>query len=159
MAFPEIASQNTAEEMEGKTIYIEDASKQPAAPTIPPELLAASQAAAAQGVVAYATYWKSVTKEERLQLAPAHAENKVKAEAADKSRTVEEPKTSKTPAPPPAATNAMAANYDAVMAAMLAAEDAEKLQEAADLIGAVASPEERANLSAAYHDLMANFKE
>jgi hypothetical protein len=159
MAFPEIASQNTAEEMEGKTIYIEDASKQPEAPAIPPELLAASQAAAAQGVAAYAAYWKAVTKEERLQLAPAHAENKVKAEAADKSRTVEEPKAAKTPAPPPAATNAMAVSYDAVMAAMLAAEDAEKLQEAADLIGAVASPEERAQLSAAYHDLMANFKD
>jgi phage recombination protein Bet len=159
MAFPEIASQNTAEEMEGKTIYIEDASKQPAAPAIPPDLLAASQAAAAQGVAAYAAYWKGITKDERLQLAPVHIENKVTAEAADKSRTVEEPKAAKTPAPPPAATNAMAASYDVVMASMVAAEDAEKLQEAADLIGAVESPEDRANLSAAYHDLMENFKE
>jgi RecT family len=131
----------------------------PEAPAIPSELLAASQAAAAKGVAAYAAYWKGITKDERLQLAPAHAENKATAEAADKSRTVEEPKIPKTPAPPPAATNAMAASYDAVMAAMVAAEDAEKLQEAADLIGAVQSPEERANLSAAYHDLMANFNE
>lgn len=86
-------------------------------------------------------------------------EPEIDAEAADKSRTVEEPKATKTPAPPPAATNAMAASYDAVMAAMLAAQDEEKLQEAADLIGAVESPEGRANLSAAYQDLLQNFKE
>jgi phage recombination protein Bet len=159
MAFPEIASQNTAEEMEGKTIYIEDASKQPAAPAVPPELLAASRASAKLGVAEYSKYWQSITKEKRALLAESHINNKQLAEAADRSRTVEEPKAPKTPAPPPAATNAMAASYDAVMAAMLAAPDEEMLQEAADLIGAVESPEERANLSAAYQDLLKNFKE
>jgi phage recombination protein Bet len=159
MAFPEIASQNTAEEMEGKTIYIEDASKQPAAPAVPPELLAASRASAKLGVAEYSKYWQSITKEKRALLAESHINNKQLAEAADRSRTVEEPKAPKTPAPPPAATNAMAASYDAVMAAMVAAPDEEKLQEAADLIVAVESPEERANLSAAYQDLLKNFKE
>jgi phage recombination protein Bet len=159
MAFPEIASQSTAEEMEGKTIYTEDLPKQPEALAIPPELLAALEDAAANGLAVYSAHWEKIGKESRKILAPMHRACKATAEAADKSRTVEDPKAAKMPAPPPAATNAMAASYDAVMAAMVAAQDEEKLQEAADLIGAVQSPEERANLSAAYHDLMANLKE
>jgi phage recombination protein Bet len=158
MAFPEIASQNTAEEMEGKTIYIEDASKQPEAPAIPDELSNALKDAASKGLAAYSAHWAKIGKENRQTLASMHNECKATAEAADKSRTVEEPKAAKTPAPPPAATNAMAASYDTVMAAMVAAPDEEKLQEAADLISAVESPEERANLSAAYKDLLKNFK-
>jgi hypothetical protein len=130
----------------------------PEAPAMPPELLAASRASAVLGVAEYSKYWKSITKEERALLAESHINNKQLAEAADRSRTVEEPKAAKMPAPPHAATNAMAVSYDAVMAAMVAAPDEEKLQEAADLIGAVESPEERANLNAAYKDLLANFK-
>jgi RecT family len=128
---------------------------EPEAPAVPPELLGDSQVAAAQGMAAYAAYWKSITKDERLQLAPAHDDNKDTAEAADKSRTVEETKAPKTPEPP----NAIVVTFQSVMDAMVAADDAKKLQDAADLIGAVASPEERTNLSSAYQDLMENFKE
>jgi hypothetical protein len=131
----------------------------PEAPAIPDELSDALKDAAAKGLAAYSAHWAKIGKENRQILASMHNECKATAEAADRSRTVEEPKAAKMPAPPPAATNAMAASYDAVMAAMLAAPDEEKLQEAADLIGAVESPEERANLSAAYQDLLANFKE
>jgi phage recombination protein Bet len=161
MAFPEIASQNTAEEMEGKTIYIEDAPKQPGArpdaPPAPPELLAALEDAAAKGLAAYSKHWEAVGKEARKLLASEHIRCKATAEAADAARTVEEPKAK--PATPPAAKNASPVTYDQVMKAMVNAADEEKLQEAADLIGAVESHEERANLSAAYQDLLANFKE
>jgi DNA-binding MurR/RpiR family transcriptional regulator len=119
---------------------------------VPDELVNASRAAAEMGVEAFGKYWALLPQDKRELLATVYQAHKKIAATAAKPKA-------KTPAPPPAATNAMAASYDAVMAAMLAAEDAEKLQEAADLIGAVESPEERANLSAAYHDLMANFKE
>jgi RecT family len=119
------------------------------APVIPPELLAASQEAAALGVAGYSKYWKAITKEERGLLAPVHGENKATAEAADKARTVDAP---------PAASNASPMTYGQVMDLLVAADTEEKLQDAADLIGAVESPENRANLSAAYQDLMNNFK-
>lgn len=86
IAFPEIASAPTADEMEGKPMHADDA---PASPAVPQELLDAAEAAAAKGVTAYAEFWTGVGKEARLQLAPRHAALKAQAAAADAARTVD----------------------------------------------------------------------
>lgn len=88
-AFPEIASQPTADEMEGKQIHPDDAPQQTARPAPPAELLKEARAAADKGVAAYADWWKTTGKEHRQQLADEHAALKVRAEEADINRTVD----------------------------------------------------------------------
>jgi phage recombination protein Bet len=91
IAFPEIASQPTADEMEGKQIHPEDApDTRPEVKTAPPELLAGAAEAAAKGVESYGLWWKSATKEQRALIGlDRHNANKAQAEAADKARTVD----------------------------------------------------------------------
>jgi phage recombination protein Bet len=91
-AFPEIASQPTADEMEGKALHQED--QQPAAkpqPEAPKELVDAAEAAAAKGVSTYSDWWQKTGKENRVLLAASHEERKRKAAQVDAQRTVEEP--------------------------------------------------------------------
>jgi phage recombination protein Bet len=91
-AFPEIASQPTADEMEGKTLHPDEAGPLPKIlPEPPRELVEAADAAAGQGVSAYADWWQKTGKENRVLLAAGHEERKRKAAAADAERTVEEP--------------------------------------------------------------------
>ena len=85
IAFPEIASQPTADEMEGKALHADDHT--PAA--VDADLLAAARAAAAQGVAAYQAFFGGITKTDRLALAPHHAAMKADAGKADAARTVE----------------------------------------------------------------------
>ena len=89
-AFPEIASQPTADEMEGKQLHPDDSTPLPKlAPEAPRELLEAADAAAARGVAAYSAWWQAVGKESRVLLATGHEERKRKAADADGNRTVE----------------------------------------------------------------------
>lgn len=97
-AFPEIASQPTADEMEGKQLHPDDAPPQVARQAAPPELLAQAREAANKGVAAYADWWKSTGRENRLRLADEHDALKVRAEQADKERTVEVPAAEAMPA-------------------------------------------------------------
>jgi hypothetical protein len=120
------------------------------------ELLKGARDAAGKGSKVFDKYWALLPVESRSILTTSGMYQQLKNMIANANANA---KSAKAPSPPPAATNAMAASYDAVMAAMVAAGDAEKLQEAADLIGAVESLKDRANLSAAYHDLMGNFKD
>lgn len=90
-AFPEIASQPTADEMEGKQIHQDDAPAAPAQPTIPAELLQAARDAAMQGMDAYGAWWQSITKDQRRLLAGEHDALKQTATDADAARTVDEP--------------------------------------------------------------------
>ena len=85
IAFPELGAQNTAEELEGKTLGIDDVPP----PQVDPELIAGATEAAARGVEAYAAWWKAAGKEKRQNLAHMHASLKEAAEAADKARTVD----------------------------------------------------------------------
>ncbi len=85
IAFPELGAQNTAEELEGKTLGIDDVPP----PQIDPELISGATEAAARGVEAYAAWWKAAGKEKRQALAHMHASLKEAAEAADKARTVD----------------------------------------------------------------------
>ncbi|MEG7700697.1 hypothetical protein U2075_14940, partial [Listeria monocytogenes] len=50
----------------------------------------AARDAADKGVSQYAEWWKAITKEQRQLLAEEHAALKLRAEDADKARTVEE---------------------------------------------------------------------
>ena len=60
-AFPEIASQPTADEMEGKQLHPDDGPQPKVAPEIPAELTQAARDAAMQGVAQYAGWWQSIT--------------------------------------------------------------------------------------------------
>jgi phage recombination protein Bet len=91
IAFPEIASQPTADEMEGKTLQAdagEQGQQRPEGPM--PELLDAAQSAALEGEGALADWWRSITKEQRQSLAGNLASLKAAAKQADADRTVEE---------------------------------------------------------------------
>jgi phage recombination protein Bet len=88
LAFPEMGAQPTAEEMEGKALQ-EEAHTAPTAPEIPPELIQAADAAAAQGVTAYQQFWTATGKVNRSWLAGGHETRKAAAVKADAERTVE----------------------------------------------------------------------
>lgn len=130
-------------------------------PVIPPELLAASQAAAAKGVQAYQKFWTDVGKDNRTTLASVHDENKNSAVAADKARTVEN--ASKTEAKPevkPDASkdDAPKATFAGVMDSMIKAKNEDALNIAADWIGEVSDTEQRRELAAKYDELLATMR-
>src|SRR5574337_585604 len=87
IAFPEIASAPTADEMEGKQVHPDDAPTAHA--DAPAELLARAAAAAALGTDAYAEFWAGATKDDRKALADRHRGLKDEAAAADAARTVD----------------------------------------------------------------------
>lgn len=87
-AFPEIASQPTADEMEGKQLH-PDEQPQVHAPEVPAALLKEAQQTADKGVEAYGEWWQATGKENRKLLAGEHAALKQRAEFADAARTVE----------------------------------------------------------------------
>ena len=75
IAFPEIASQVTAEEMEGRALQPDADGAIDPAPSIqspPAALLAQARAAAAEGVEAYRTFWRSAGASSRKLLAAHH---------------------------------------------------------------------------------------
>lgn len=153
-AFPEIASQPTADEMEGKPMHADD--MQPrnmgAADVVnswTPELLAAGKEAATKGTKGYGDFWKSVVPTEirtMLVNTPEHANFKNEAVAADKARTVE------TPAPA-----APVVTFDVVMQKLTSAANLDALYVAGDWIGGVADPEQRATLTAKFDELQQGF--
>lgn len=89
-AFPEIASQPTADEMEGKQLHPDEAPQAHAA-EVPAALVKEAQQAADGGVEAYGAWWQATGKDNRKLLAGEHATLKARAERADAARTVEEP--------------------------------------------------------------------
>jgi phage recombination protein Bet len=68
IAFPEIASQPTAEEMEGKALHPDADGVIDMPPACPPELLADARAAADKGRESFAAWWKVATPEQRGHL-------------------------------------------------------------------------------------------
>lgn len=83
IAFPELGAQNTAEELEGKTLGVDDVPP----PQIDPYLIKEATDAAQHGVAAYAKWWQDTGKENRQSLAAMHATLKESAAAADSART------------------------------------------------------------------------
>lgn len=75
IAFPELGAQTTAEEMEGKSLQPDEIMP----PQIDAELLAAAEAAAANGAQAYEAWFKSISKEQRKAIAPEHGRLKAAA--------------------------------------------------------------------------------
>lgn len=88
-AFPEIASQPTADEMEGKQLHPDEGSQVPSRPQPPRELVEAAEKAADKGVTAYADWWQSITKTQRQIMADVHLGMKQRAIDIDQSRTVD----------------------------------------------------------------------
>lgn len=88
-AFPEIASQPTADEMEGKTLHPDDNQTQPQRAEIPADLLLGAQEAADRGAEAYKAWWQAAGKDKRKVLAGEHDALKLRAADADKARTVD----------------------------------------------------------------------
>lgn len=89
IAFPEIASAPTADEMEGKQVQADEAPTMPEA--APDTLLLAAAKAADGGVESLRAWWNTQTEADRLLMAPSFKALKKRAADADASRTVEEP--------------------------------------------------------------------
>lgn len=87
-AFPEIASQPTADEMEGKQLHPDDAPA-PQRAEVPAELRKAAEDAADKGLAVYSDWWQAVGKDSRKLLADDHESLKERARKADQTRTVE----------------------------------------------------------------------
>lgn len=89
-AFPEIASQPTADEMEGKQLHPDESPQQNIiSPVVPADLMDAARDAAMQGLAQYSGWWQSITKEQRKLLAGEHDALKQTAMDADSARTVD----------------------------------------------------------------------
>ena len=135
-----------------------------AAPVIHPEpsaeLGAEADAAAAKGAVAYQKFWTATGKDNRKLLQSGHEARKAAALGADQDRTVENasmaaPLAAATAEPAADAKAAPIFTYAQVMERLLAARDADALAIAADLIGAVADPEQRRELVQSFEELQA----
>lgn len=90
IAFPEIASAPTADEMEGKTVQADEGA-QPVADVAPEALFAAASKAADGGVEKLREWWNKQTEADRVPLAPSFKALKKRAADADAARTVETP--------------------------------------------------------------------
>lgn len=148
-AFPEIASGNTAEEMEGKSLQVDEphhSQPRPAEP--PPALLQTAKAAAAGGVAAYQKFWADTGTENRKLLAASHNSLKQQATDADAARTVDS-------SPPAAAPAAEPVSFAKVMAMLVAAKNLDALDVAGDWVGEVTDPQHRDELQAKYQALRA----
>jgi hypothetical protein len=121
----------------------------------PPEadaaLIEEAHAAASMGMGEYQAFWQGTGATHRKSLAGHHEDLKVKAVAADKERTV---------SPPPAAPAARPEiTYASVLEKMLKAANMDALGVAADWIGEVNDPGQRAELSAKYEELATKLSE
>ncbi|MEO6710808.1 MAG: phage recombination protein Bet [Planctomycetota bacterium] len=127
IAFPELASPLTAEEMEGKSLDAAGEIIEQPQPC-PPELLKQAQEAADKGREAFAAFWKTGTNgETRNQIGPHLADLKARTDAADKALAEAAAKPTEEAAEPDAAPAA----DDEFVAAMEAAESREALVEEA----------------------------
>jgi phage recombination protein Bet len=88
IAFPEIASQPTADEMEGKTIHVEEEAGQ-IIDACPAEYLEAARKSADGGRDAFGIYWKTLTPAERLYFQHEIDALKVRTEAAEQRLAAE----------------------------------------------------------------------
>lgn len=90
IAFPEIASQPTADEMEGKALNQDDAG-QPMPEPVSDALSAAAAKAADAGIEKLKEWWNAQAEADRLLLAPSFRALKKRASDADAARTVDVP--------------------------------------------------------------------
>lgn len=142
------------------------------APQASDALRAMAEAAAGKGLAAYQEFWKATGPENRKLLTTYHEANKATAAAADQARTVDQGAQSTAQAggdqqqPPAAAAPTATAQtegrptvtYASVMDRMLKAKNRDGLDIAADWIGEVAAPEQRAELTGKYEELCAQFQ-
>lgn len=138
---------------------------------VPPELLAAGQAAADKGISAYQKFWQEIGQEKRAALKPEHEALKQRASDADAARTVDNAAaapaaasatTTATAAPaadpaPAPASGAPKADYATVSANMAKAKNADAFMVAADWIGEVPDAADRAKLTAEFEALKPKF--
>lgn len=120
-----------------------------------PEVLAQATAAAAKGAAAYGAFWKSLSAAEQARLVktPEHAANKAAALKADSARTFDTNSTAAAPAPAAAAaTGGPTVTFAQVMQRLVAATNADALDDAADWIGEVQDEVQRDELRAKYQD-------
>lgn len=90
IAFPELASPMTAEEMEGKPFDPAD----PVGTVIeatPKELLSAGRAAADEGLETYRKWWSGITPQDRALMQQEHEALKVRAQGADATAAARKP--------------------------------------------------------------------
>jgi phage recombination protein Bet len=115
------------------------------------ELITEASVAAARGMAAYQAFWQATGAGNRKSLANHHENFKAAAVAADKERTVSPP--------PPADAGRPEVTYASVLEKMLKAANMDALGVAADWIGEVNNPGQRAELSNKYEELATSLSE
>lgn len=123
----------------------------PPAADIPPQLMNQAREAADKGMAAYQKFWGEAGPDNRKLLAKEHEGLKARAQQADNERTLDNPPS---PAPAPAQTvtdlEPKQVTAEGVRKRMTDAKNEDALNVAADWIGEVDNPAERAELSAYY---------
>lgn len=132
-------------------------------PEVPAGMLAAARNAADQGVSAYQKYWKDVGADGRKTLNAEHPTLKQRAIDADKNRTTDAKVIDPNDNPEVGADSAPAAaapvvTYAVVMEKLIKAKTADALDVAADWIGEVQDPEQRAELTGKYEAFKADLE-
>jgi phage recombination protein Bet len=150
-AFPEIAAQPTAEEMEGKSMHVQDSPGIVDSGAWTDELLAQAEEASSCGSRAYATFWKGLAASVRNELVKTaeHAGFKEGAIRADESRTVDVSPATKQPA---------TKSFDEVMAMICQAKNEDELGVAGDWINAIPDKAEVNILNDKYDECLATMR-
>jgi hypothetical protein len=122
-------------------------------PAASPTLIAAAEAAAANGMAGYQEFWRSASKEDRKLLAGEHERLKAEAKAVDDTRTVEQPAAQEA-----AASETGEVTADQVLAKINAAENEDALYVAADWINAITNNAEVERLNARFDERLAELR-
>lgn len=152
-AFPEIAAQPTAEEMEGKSMHVMDTPDHQDGAAWTEELIAQAKAASESGSHAYATFWKGLSASLRNELVKTaeHVGFKDASLKADRDRTVDAPV--KRAAPQPATKT-----FEEVMTMICQAKTEDELFVAADWANAIEDEEQGRILEGKLDERMAEVR-
>lgn len=153
-AFPEIAAQPTAEEMEGKAMHVMDTPDHHDGAAWTEALIAQAEAAAAAGSHAYATFWKGLSASVRNELVKTaeHAAFKAASLKADDARTVD------APAKPAAQQQPATKTFEEVMAMLCQATTEDALYIAGDWANTMQDPAQEQMLHDKFDEKLAEMR-
>jgi phage recombination protein Bet len=152
-AFPEIAAQPTAEEMEGKSMHVVDTPDHQDGAAWTEELIAQAKAASEGGSHAYAAFWKSLSASVRNELVKTdqHAAFKAASLMADEDRTVEDASTKP-------ATQQASKSFEEIMAMLCQATTEDALYVAGDWVNSIADVEQAQMLNDKFDERLAEMR-
>lgn len=154
-AFPEIAAQPTAEEMEGKSMHVQDGPELADGAAWTDALRAQAETAASGGSHAYAAFWKGLAASVRNELVKTveHAGFKAASLQADEARTVDA-----APAKPAAQQQPATKTFEEVMAMLCQATTEDALYVGGDWINAITDNEQVDMLNNKFDERLAEMR-